>query len=174
MESLGMTTFKARCLTQQDIPLIVSAFTDIGWNKPASLYQKYLEEQEKGERCVWIAFKDNNVAGYVTLKWHSNYLPFREHNIPEISDLNVLPKFRTQVIASALLDRAEAEAFKKNSTVGIGVGLTTDYGNAQKLYVKRRYVPDGRGITYNYESVPFGETIHLDDDLVLWLTKRLG
>ena len=33
-----------RFLTQDDIPHIVSAFKDIGWNKPTSLYQNYLKE----------------------------------------------------------------------------------------------------------------------------------
>lgn len=160
-------------LAQNDIPLIVSAFTEIGWSKPASIYQKYWEEQENNQRCVWVAFKETAFVGYVTLKWHSDYALFHEKNIPEISDLNVLPKFRKKGIASALLDLAEAEAGKKSSIVGIGVGLSADYGNAQRLYVKRGYIPDGRGITYKYQSVPYGSPIPVDDDLVLWFTKRL-
>lgn len=161
-------------LTQQDIPLIVSAFTEIGWNKPASIYQKYLEEQETHQRSVWVAFIEGEFIGYVTLKSYSDYVPFQANNIPEIADLNVLPKFRNQGVASTLLDLAEAEAFKKNSTVGIAVGLSADYGNAQKLYVQRGYIPDGRGITSHYKPVKFGDSITIDDDLVLWLTKRLG
>lgn len=158
-------------LTQQDIPLIVSAFAEIGWNKPASIYQKYLAEQQNNQRCVWAAFKEKEFAGYITLKWRSDYAPFQTDNIPEISDLNVLPKFRSQGIASTLLDLAEAEALKKRSTIGIAVGLSADYGNAQKLYVKRGYIPDGRGITSHYQPVKFGNTVLLDDDLVLWFTK---
>lgn len=158
-------------LSQSHIPLIVSAFSKIGWNKPASLYQKYIEEQKNNQRCVWVALKDNEFVGYVTLKWKSEYAPFREQGIPEILDLNVLPKFRNQGIASALLDKAEVEAFKKSSTVGIGVGLSSDYGSAQKLYVKRGYVPNGKGITHNYQSIKFGDSINLDDDLVFWFTK---
>ncbi len=166
-------SWECRFLTQSDIPLIVSAFTTIGWNKPTSLYQKYLEEQENDQRCVWLAFKDNDFAGYVTLKWCSNYLPFREKNIPEISDLNVLPKFRKLGIASELLGLAETKAGTRNATVGIGVGLSSDYGDAQKLYIKRGYIPDGLGITHNYQSVKFGDTVPLDDDLVLWFRKCL-
>lgn len=167
------SSWQFRFLTQSDIPHIVSAFTDIGWNKPTPLYQKYLKEQENDQRCVWLAFKDNDFAGYVTLKWHSDYLPFNEQNIPEISDLNVLPKFRKLGVASTLLDRAEAEALKKSPIVGIGVGLFSDYGDAQKLYIKRGYIPDGLGITYNYHPVKFGDSVPLDDDLVLWFRKCL-
>ncbi|MBX9620905.1 MAG: GNAT family N-acetyltransferase [Alphaproteobacteria bacterium] len=158
---------------QSDIPHIVSAFTDIGWNKPTSLYKKYLKEQENDQRCVWVAFKNNDFAGYITLKWRSAYLPFREQNIPEISDLNVLPQFRKQGVASTLLDRAETEALKKSPIVGIGVGLSSDYGNAQKLYIKCGYIPDGLGVTYNYQPVKFGATVRLDDALVLWFRKCL-
>lgn len=167
------SSWQFRFLTQDDIPQIVSAFTDIGWDKLTSLYQKYLEEQENDQRCIWVAFKDNDFGGYVTLKWHSEYLSFREQHIPEVSDLNALPKFRRQGVASALLDRAEIEAFKKSPLVGIGVGLSSDYGDAQKLYIKRGYIPDGLGITYNYQPVKFGDTVHLDDNLVLWFRKCL-
>jgi len=171
--NLEGTICEVRFLRQSDIPLIVSAFTDIGWDNPASIYQKYLKEKESVQRCVWVAFKDNVFAGYVTLKWDSEYVSFNKKGIPEISDLNVLPKFRKQGIASQLFEVAEVEARKKSSTVGVGVGLSVDYGNAQHLYVKRGYIPDGKGITYNYEPVPFGRTVPLDDDLVLWLTKDL-
>jgi GNAT superfamily N-acetyltransferase len=167
------TSWELSPLTHNDIPLIVTAFSDIGWDKPTALYQKYLEEQEKGERCVWIAFKEDNFAGYVTLKWQSEYFPFREKGIPEISDLNVLPKFRKQGVASVLLDLAEAEARTRSPKVGIGFGLLADYGDAQKLYIKRGYIPDGLGITSHYQEILYGEKVCVDDNLVLWLTKVL-
>jgi aminoglycoside phosphotransferase (APT) family kinase protein/GNAT superfamily N-acetyltransferase len=173
ISSLEETLCDVRFLRQSDIPLIAAAFAEIGWDKPASLYQKYLKEQEANKRCVWVAFKDDVFAGYVTLKWESEYVSFNKKGIPEISDLNVLPQFRKQGIAWQLLERAEAEAQKKSTTVGIGVGLSAEYGEAQKLYVKRGYIPDGKGITHDYEKVVFGRMVPLDDDLVLWLTKVL-
>ena len=69
---------------------------------------------------------------------------------------------------------AEAEAQKRGKYVGLGVGLYVDYGDAQKLYVKRGYVPDGCGMTYNYEPVKPGSTVWVDDDLVLWFVKKLN
>lgn len=164
---------KCRSLSQADIPLMVAAFAHIGWTKPASLYEQYLEEQEKNYRCVWVAFQEGVFAGYVTLKWHSDYPSFREKNIPEISDLNVLPSFRQLGIGSTLLALAETEASSKGTRVGIGVGLSADYGEAQKLYVKRGYSPDGQGLTSHYHSVSYGSSAILDDDLILWLTKTL-
>jgi hypothetical protein len=36
-----------------------------------------------------------------------------------------------------------------SESVGIGVGLYLDYGVAQTMYVKRGYIPDGKGICKN-------------------------
>ncbi len=173
MTTTGIGIFNFRALEEADIPKIVAAFDEIGWDKPASLFQKYLEEQKNNTRLVWVAFKENVFVGYVCLKLHSDYQYFADKNIPEISDLNVLQKFRRQGIGSKLLDLAEAETQKQSQYVGLGAGLYADYGNAQKLYVKRGYVPDGCGITYKNKPVAPWETVRLDDDLVLWFIKKL-
>lgn len=76
-----------------------------------------------------------------------------------------------------LLDIAEKIAASKSDVVGIGVGLyggsDGGYGAAQKLYVRRGYIPDGEGITYNYQHAIPGNSYSLDDDLVLMCTKKL-
>ena len=167
-----------RSLTEEDIKAIVSSFHQIGWDKSASLFEGYLKEQEAGERLVWVAHFKGEFAGYVTLKWQSGYLPFKEQNIPEIMDLNVLPSFRKMGIGSLLLDAAEKEALTKSQIIGIGVGLYEGedggYGPAQRLYVKRGYIPDGQGVAYTDQSTIPGNSYALDDDLVLWLTKKLS
>lgn len=163
-----------RYLEQQDIPIIVSAFTQIGWSKPASLFQNYLKDHEDKTRFVWVAFDGSQFMGYVTLNLKSEYIYFRGLNIPEINDLNVLPQSRKNGVGSALLDVAEVQAKKINETVGIGVGLNPDYGDAQRLYVKRGYVPDGKGVSYLYEPVVWEKEYRVDDDLVLWFLKYLG
>lgn len=80
-------------------------------------------------------------------------------------------------IGSLLLDTAEKAAATKSEVVGIGVGLYAGadggYGAAQRLYVKRGYIPDGKGVTYNYQPAIPGNSYPLDDDLVLWFTKKL-
>ena len=88
-------------------------------------------------------------------------------------DLNVIPPYRNQGIASKLLDIAEDEAKKVSDIVGLGVGLYKDYGSAQRLYIKRGYIPDGNGITYDYKQIDPGSTVCLDDDLILWMKKKL-
>ena len=136
-----------------------------------------MKEQEEGERLVWVAHVKGEFAGYVTLKWQSQYPSFKAQNIPEIMDLNVLPVYRKIGIGSLLLYAAEKEASTKSECVGIGVGLYAGedggYGAAQRLYVKRGYIPDGKGVTYHYEPTIPGNSYPLDDDLVLWFTKKL-
>lgn len=165
-------------LSSDHIPSISEAFNQIGWNKPASLFAGYLKDQEAGERLVWVAHFKGEFAGYVTLKWQSKYPSFKAKKIPEVMDLNVLPAYRKIGVGSLLLDTAEKEALTKSQIIGIGVGLYVGedggYGPAQKLYVKRGYIPDGKGITYNYEPTIPGNSYPLDDDLVLWFTKRLS
>jgi len=165
-----------RDMHSADIPVIVAAFKKLNWDKPAATFEKYLEEQLNGIRKVWIAESGGNFAGYITLNFHSHYEPFNREKIPEIMDLNVLPPFRNQGIGSLLLDMAEETAFQHASAVGLGVGLYAGedggYGMAQRLYVRRGYIPDGNGLTWNYEKVAPGSQVVLDDDLVLWFTKR--
>jgi GNAT superfamily N-acetyltransferase len=162
-----------RKMKAEDIPEIVEAFEKIGWDKPPALFKKYLNDQRKSERFVWVAYNENQFAGYVTLCLHSSYLPFREKNVPEIMDLNVLPHYRKKGIGSQLLDIAESQAAMHNNQVGIGVGLSHDYGSAQRLYVMRGYIPDGNGITYQYQNVIPYQNYLVDDDLILWFTKAL-
>ena len=153
--------------------MISSAFCAIGWNKPQSQYDRYYEKQKAKKRIVLVAFVNGELAGYGNVVWESDYPPFRSRGIPEISDLNVLPCFRRRGIATAIVDRAERTISERSDTVGIGFGLYEDYGAAQRMYVLRGYVPDGRGATYQHESVRGGQRICADDDLVVWLTKHL-
>ncbi len=162
---------KIHLLTEHDIPIIVSCFAAHNWPKPESTFREYYQEQQNGIRLMWLAYDKDQFAGYVTLKWQSHYKPFNDAHIPEIIDLNVLPPFRGKGIGSRLLEIAEHEAAKKSNAVGLGVGLYQDYGAAQQLYIKRGYIPNGRGITYNYQQVVPGSNVQVDDDLVLWLTK---
>jgi GNAT superfamily N-acetyltransferase len=168
-----MPELTIRPLESSDVQPIAAAFAAIGWNKPASQYERYLAEQQRGERAVLIALLDGAFAGYVTIAWQSGYAPFREAGIPEIMDFNVLPHLRRRGIGSRLMDAAEQRIAEHSAVVGIGVGLDPDYGAAQRLYVGRGYVPDGRGISSNGRHVKWGETVTVDDGLNLHFTKDL-
>ena len=168
-----MDGVQIRFLNETDPPIISAAFSAIGWDNPVAQFLRYLAEELAGAGICWVATVESRFAGYVTVNWKPTYPGFAETRIPEIQDLNVLPQFRRKGVATRLLDRAEEEIASRSSVVGIGVGLHPGYNAAQKMYVNRGYVPDGRGITYQDRYVREGEQVVLDDDLVLHLTKRL-
>jgi ribosomal protein S18 acetylase RimI-like enzyme len=167
-------TIELRPLQKSDAHVIALAFQTLGWNKPSSQYERYMSEQDRGERIVVVASSGERFAGYVTLVWRSDYEPLRSEGVPEIQDLNVLPEFRRNGIGSLLLDKVEGIASTRRTCVGIGVGLHPGYNAAQRLYVKRGYVPDGLGVTYRNEFIREGAVIVADDDLVLHFKKKLS
>jgi GNAT superfamily N-acetyltransferase len=94
--------------------------------------------------------------------------------IPEVVDFNVLKKYQRLGIGTLIMNEAEARIKKVSKVAGIGVGLMKDYGAAQILYIKRGYIPDGAGIIKNSKSLSYGDKITIDDDVVMFLTKKSG
>lgn len=169
-----MTGIAIQRLKPADCPVISRAFRAQGWDKPESQYRDYLRDQDEGRRVVLVAWVDGRFAGYLTVVFRSWYAAFRDAGIPEVMDLNVLKACRRQGVATALMDEAEQLMAAVSPVAGIGVGLLADYGDAQRLYVKRGYLPDGNGLFYNETPVGRGDQVVADDDLVLYMTKRLG
>ena len=56
----------------------------------------------------------------------------------------------------------------------IQVALCDSYGTAQRMYVKRGYIPDGSGVWYQGRQCVQYETVcTVDDDLILFFSKQL-
>jgi GNAT superfamily N-acetyltransferase len=162
-----------REMLESDCPTIAGAFAAQGWDKPLSQYLGYWREGTEDKRLVLVAELDGRFAGYLTIVWESDYPPFREAGIPEITDFNVLVEFRRQHIGSVLMAEAENRIGLRARAAGLGVCLHADYGAAQVLYAKRGYVPDGRGVYYHGIHPKQGGLVRLDDDLCLYLTKQV-
>ncbi len=165
---------KIQPLTNELIQPIAAAFEKIGWDKPAEQYERYLREQDAGERDVLVATVGGEFSGYLTIMWQSPYPHFWQAGIPEIVDFNVLHKFRRQGIGTQLMDAAEARIGERSDVVGIGVGMYPDYGAAQILYARRGYIPDGHGLCYDLQPVNYGQKITMNDSVVLYFTKKLN
>ncbi len=168
-----MKELAIRALRKDDCEKIHQAFVAQGWKKPTSLYLNYLEMQKQGIRDFLLATWQNEFAGYLTVNWTSHYPPFQEKGIPEIVDFNVLKKYRRRGIGTALMDEAERRIQRVSPLAGIGFGITQDYGAAQILYVKRGYIPDGRGLVLDGESLDYLRQVTISDDLAIYLTKQL-
>jgi GNAT superfamily N-acetyltransferase len=148
-----------RTMIESDIDAIVAAF--VGWHKERPQYEGYFAEQESGQRTVLVALDGDSVIAYGTLIWQPEYAHFREQNIPEIVDLNVITPLQGQGIGTALIRRCEQDAAARGyQVIGISVVMDDpDYAAARRLYPYLGYVPDGYGIT--------------PEDNELHLTKRL-
>lgn len=71
------------------------------------------------------------------------------------------------------MEEAEKRVKPISDKVTLGVGLHSGYGSAQRLYVKRGYLPDGSGVWYRNHPVAMNATCEDIGDLVLYLSKDL-
>ncbi len=88
-------------------------------------------------------------------------------------DLKVFPKYRNRGIASKLMDQAEELARKYADRIYLDVCLNSEYGAAQRLYAKRGYLPDGKGVYYEEEVCAVDGKCLNNDELTLCLIKTL-
>ncbi len=168
-----------RSMLPGDIQQLANGFAAQGWHKPPEQFAHYLQLQQEGSRKIIIAEHRGQAVGYTTLLPLALEGPFAG-KLPEIQDFNVLISHRRQGFGNRILDAAEALAkgyglglAPGESRASIGVGLHPGYGNAQRLYVKRGYIPDGSGVWYQDRPLPAGAPCANDDELVLYLSKTL-
>ncbi|MCB9980165.1 MAG: GNAT family N-acetyltransferase [Rhodospirillales bacterium] len=143
--------------------------------RDADYWAQCLSRMELDELTVCLALTaGHEIAGYALLNWSPKYRVYQQLDIPEIQDLNVLPAFRRQGIATSLIKMCEALSLEAGKTqIGISFGLTRSFGPAQRLYISLGYIPDGFGVTYDRDSVPDGQLRPVDDELCLMLIKDL-
>ena len=171
--TVKMPELTIRAMTYQDISPIVDAEREQGWHPKAEKYERRLRDRDSGRSAALVAVLDGNVAGDINGYYTARSGPFAASGIPEIVDFGVFRKYQRQGIGSVLMDAAEAAAAERADRVCLGVGLHSGYGSAQRMYAKRGYIPDGSGIWYgDAPCVPY-EKVDNDDDLVLYLSKRL-
>lgn len=174
MNRHGLTNIRLKEFSRNELALFQESFKDTYLSDRFDLFKKYLKEHSEKNRYVLLACSDEKIVGYVTLKYVSDYENFARNNIPEIVDFNVVPRFRNQGIGRKLLKRIESVAKKSGyAQIGIGVGLSEDYGAAQRLYVKMNYIPDATGLHYDAKPVQKGTTVRVDDSLAVYLIKNL-
>ncbi len=160
-----------RNMIKPDIESLSHGFMNQGWPGREEILARYFLEQESGEREVLVAEIDGAVAGYVTILPSAKHGPFAEV-YPELSDFNVFEPFQNQGIGNLLLEEAEKRVKLISDKVTLGVGLHSGYGPAQRLYMKRGYIPDGTGVWYQNQPLEMNATIQNNDDLVLYLSKK--
>ena len=163
-----------RPMTQTDAQPLCDAYNAQGWHDEVSGYLTRLQDQAQGRCIALIAEWDGQVAGNVYLYLSAHGGPFKGKGWPIIVDFGVLQKFQRRGIGSRLMDVAEQLAAQHADTVCLGVGLSREYGAAQRIYARRGYIPDGSGVWYrDVQCVQYETVCTVDDDLVLYLSKNL-
>ena len=162
-----------RTMTEADAEALAAGEIAQGWGDTGEKHRTRLRDQAAG-RCVALAAEYcGQTAGYLSVYFRTEHSPFAGKNWPELVDFGVLEKFRRHGIGGKLMDAAEKLAAEAAPVVILGVGLHSGYGSAQRMYVKRGYVPDGSGVWYqNKICPPYGDCCN-NDDLVLYFTKKL-
>lgn len=163
-----------RNMEEADAQIFYNEYLAQGWHPDIAGYQMRLKDQAEGKCVALIAVYQGHLAGsvYVYLTVHGG--PFKGKGYPEIFDFSVLEKYQRRGIGNRLMDVAEQIAGQYADTVCLGVGLHSGYGSAQRMYIKRGYIPDGTGVWYCDNPCAQYETeIANDDDLVLFLSKKL-
>lgn len=166
------TTCSIRKIQESDIKDLSRGFTSQGWPSREEILTRYFKEQESGEREVLIADLTSAVAGYITILPDAKQGPFAGM-APELSDFNVFEPFRNQGIGNLLMEEAEKRAKLLSDKVTLGVGLHSGYGPAQRLYIKRGYIPDGTGVWYQNHQPAMNAICEDIGELVLYLSKDL-
>ena len=144
------------------------------WHATVEKYERRLRDQAEGKCISLVAEYEGQQAGYVNVYPDSQWGAMGGRGYPEIVDFGVLEKFQRRGIGGKLMDVAEEVASEYADTVYLGVGLHKGYGPAQRMYVKRGYIPDGTGVWYGNEpGVAYEKDYRIDDDLALYLSKKL-
>ena len=166
------TICSIRKMQESDIKDLSRGFISQGWPGREEILARYFLEQECGEREVLVAEVEGAVAGYITILPDAKQGPFAGM-APELSDFNVFEPFQNQGIGNLLLEESEKRVRLISDKVTLGVGLHSGYGPAQRLYIKRGYIPDGTGVWYQNHQPAMNAVCEDIGDLVLYLSKNL-
>jgi GNAT superfamily N-acetyltransferase len=129
-----------RPMAQNDIDLIYKGLSGHDISKPRDYVKRCWEENQRIERVTLLAFYESEFVGWGHVLLKRAYL--------KSQNFDVIPPFRKRGIGCILIEALKEKAFARANTIGIGFGLYADYGTAQRLYIKRGFIPDGRGIIY--------------------------
>ena len=163
-----------RNMEEADAQVFCDEYTAQGWHPEVEYYLMRIREQAEGKCVALTAEYQSSPAGSLYLYLNAQDGPFKDKGWPEVVDFNVLKKYQRKGIGNRLMDAAEQIAAQHADTVCLGVGLSCEYGTAQRMYVKRGYIPDGSGVWYQDKQCVQYETVcTVDDDLVLFLSKKL-
>jgi GNAT superfamily N-acetyltransferase len=131
-----------RPLAAHELPLLESAVP-----RALDLHRTRFELQEEGHGLYLVAWHGDRPIGMVYLRWEGaprEPMASHLHRCPHVSDLFVLPDYRSCGAGSRLMDALEAAVHERGyNQVGLAVAL--DNAGAHALYSRRGYADFGLG-----------------------------
>ena len=162
-----------RDMEKADAQVFYDEYTAQGWHPEVDYYLMRIREHAEGKCVAMTAVYQGCPAGSLYLYRSAKEGPFKGTGYPEIVDFSVLKKYQRRGVGARLMDAAEHLASQHADVVCLGVGLSREYGAAQRIYAKRGYIPDGSGVWYGEKVCePYADCCN-DDDLVLYFSKEL-
>ncbi len=164
---------RVRRLRESDAAILSREETLQGWSPTLEKHLSRFRDSRAGKCVSLLAEYDGEPAGYVSVYPRPDWTPAAFRGLPEIVDFAVLEKYRRRGVGARLMDAAEKLAGQYADRVFLGVGLHAGYGSAQRMYVRRGYIPDGAGVYFRNQICTPYTPCENDDDLVLFLSKDL-
>ena len=155
-------------LAQKDeIPELINWFTD-NYYHDREQAEKHFADHIDQDGATFVAKENNQLVGYVTVG-----ISYTK-KIPLIANFYVAEGYRRMGLGTRLLDLAE-EYIAKNlgDRVVLWVPILDAFGPAQIMYIKRGYVPDGRGVVTDNTPVKAGDKVTISDEFHWCLEKEL-
>ncbi len=166
-----------RSIEESDARVIYDTYLSYNWHPMLETYENYYRENLSGRRITFCAEVDGKLAGHVSLILTPDpgeMGPFAGSGMPLVSDFTVFFAYHRRGIGIKLMDVLEAKAAEFADAVCLAVGCHYGYGTAQRLYVKRGYIPDGSGVWWNGKRHEQYAPCVNDDELLLWMRKDLA
>src|SRR5579862_4513084 len=168
------TNLTFRIVQPDEIAAVKEEVKPVFFSGDEATIEDHFQEHENGASTTLLGYEAGRLVGIVTIRWNSRYSPFRERGIPLIQNIEIRYEDRGRGIGGLMLERTEREIARRSRLAGMCVGIFDSYGPAQRLYIKRGFVPDGRGVCHPVEPLKEGEIVTIDHDLLLWLVKDVS
>ena len=167
-----MNNIEVRPIREDEIPALCEAEGDKS-DDNIKYYERYLNWQREGECTFLIALLNGEIAGYVFVLHKDRWGSMAEALQPGLADLNVFPWNRRCGVGNALLEKAEEIAALYGDYLHLDVHVTATSGQAHRLYFRRGYLPDGKGVYHKYKQYDAALGSVDPEDLTLLLIKQL-
>lgn len=158
-----------RIMKPADVAVLAEEEIRQGWGDTAPKHNIRINDMYEGSSITLVAVYNGLVSGYVSVYY--KYEDVDGTFYPGIVDFSVLEKCRNRGIGKILMDTAEEIAFKFGNRIYLGVGLCESYGSAQRMYIKRGYIPNGKGAYYDGKIAERGKVYPNDDSFYIKLYK---